>query len=60
MFYGLFDLVAAKAVGKNKFRFKNQLVSLDSKPHCQVTLTPQIRAKAGVEVGDVFEAKVEG
>ena len=30
VFYGLFDIVAAKAVGKNKFRFKNKLVSLDA------------------------------
>ena len=30
VFYGLFDLVASKAVGKKKFRFKNKLVSLDS------------------------------
>lgn len=30
VFYGLFAIVAAKAVGKNKFRFKNKLVSLDS------------------------------
>ncbi len=30
VFYGLFDIVAAKAMGKKKFRFKNKLVSLDS------------------------------
>jgi Domain of unknown function (DUF4372)/Transposase DDE domain len=30
VFYGLFEIVAAKAVGKRKFRFKNKLVSLDS------------------------------
>ena len=30
------------------------------KSHYQVTLPPQIRAKAGVVVGDLFEAKVEG
>ena len=30
------------------------------KSHYQVTLSPQIRAKAGVVVGDLFEAKVEG
>lgn len=30
VFYGLFDIVAAKAVGKKKFRFKNKLVSIDS------------------------------
>ena len=30
------------------------------KSHYQVTLPPQIRAKARVEVGDLFEAKVEG
>ena len=30
VFYGLFEVVAAKAVGKKKFRFKNKLVSLDS------------------------------
>jgi hypothetical protein len=30
LFYGLFETVAAKAVGKKKFRFKNKLVSLDS------------------------------
>jgi hypothetical protein len=30
VFYGLFALVAAKAVGKKRFRFKNKLVSLDS------------------------------
>jgi hypothetical protein len=30
VFYGLFDIVAATAVGKHKFRFKNTLVSLDS------------------------------
>ena len=30
VFYGLFDIVAAKAVGKKKFRIKNKLVSLDS------------------------------
>ena len=30
VFYGLFEIVAAKGVGKKKFRFKNKLVSLDS------------------------------
>jgi hypothetical protein len=30
VFYGLFEVVAAKVVGKKKFRFKNKLVSLDS------------------------------
>jgi bifunctional DNA-binding transcriptional regulator/antitoxin component of YhaV-PrlF toxin-antitoxin module len=30
------------------------------KSHYQVTLPPQIRTKARVEVGDLFEAKVEG
>lgn len=30
VFHGLFELVAAKVVGKKKFRFKNKLVSLDS------------------------------
>jgi hypothetical protein len=30
VFYGLFEVVAAKAVGKKKFRFKNKLVSVDS------------------------------
>jgi hypothetical protein len=30
VFYGLFDIVATKAVGKKKFRFKNKLVNLDS------------------------------
>ena len=30
VFYELFEIVAAKAVGKKKFRFKNKLVSLDS------------------------------
>ena len=30
------------------------------KSHYQVTLPPQIRAKAGVAVGDVLEAKVQG
>lgn len=30
VFHGLFGIVAAKAVGKHKFRFKNKLVSLDS------------------------------
>lgn len=30
------------------------------KSHYQVTLPPQIRAKAGVVVGDLFEAKVQG
>ena len=30
VFYQLFETVAAKAVGKHKFRFKNKLVSLDS------------------------------
>jgi hypothetical protein len=30
VFYGLFDIVAAKAAGKKKFRFKNKLVSIDS------------------------------
>lgn len=30
VFYGLFEIVAAKMVGKKKFRFKNKLVSLDS------------------------------
>ncbi len=30
------------------------------KSHYQVTLPPQISAKARVEVGDFFEAKVEG
>ena len=30
VFYELFELVAAKAIGKKKFRFKNKLVSLDS------------------------------
>ncbi|MEW6025508.1 MAG: IS4 family transposase, partial [Pseudomonadota bacterium] len=30
VFYGLFGIVTAKAVGKKKFRIKNKLVSLDS------------------------------
>lgn len=30
VFYGLFGIVASKAVGKKKFRFKNKLVSLDA------------------------------
>ena len=30
VFYRLFELVAAQAVGQKKFRFKNKLVSLDS------------------------------
>jgi bifunctional DNA-binding transcriptional regulator/antitoxin component of YhaV-PrlF toxin-antitoxin module len=30
------------------------------KSHYQVTLPPKIRAKAGVSVGDVYEAKVQG
>lgn len=30
------------------------------KPHYQVTLPAQIRAKARVTVGDLFEAKVQG
>lgn len=30
VFYGLFEIVAAKAIGKRKFRFKNKLVSIDS------------------------------
>ena len=30
VFYELFEMVAAKVVGKKKFRFKNKLVSLDS------------------------------
>jgi hypothetical protein len=30
VFYALFDKVAAKVVGKRKFRFKNKLVSIDS------------------------------
>ena len=30
------------------------------KSHYQVTLTHQIRAKAGVAVGDLIEVKVEG
>jgi Transposase DDE domain/Domain of unknown function (DUF4372) len=30
VFHGLFEIVAAKAVGKKKFRFKNKLVSLDA------------------------------
>lgn len=30
VFYGLYGTVAAKAIGKKKFRFKNKLVSLDS------------------------------
>lgn len=30
VFHGLFEIVAAKAVGKKKFRFKNKLVSIDS------------------------------
>lgn len=30
------------------------------KSHYQVTLPPRIRAKAGVAVGDLLEAKVEG
>jgi hypothetical protein len=30
VFYNLYGIVAAKAVDKNKFRFKNKLVSLDS------------------------------
>ena len=30
VFYGLFEIVASKAVGKKRFRFKNKLVSLDS------------------------------
>lgn len=28
--------------------------------HCQVTLPPQLLAKAGVAVGDLLDAKVEG
>ena len=30
VFYGLYEVVAARVVGKKKFRFKNKLVSLDS------------------------------
>lgn len=30
------------------------------KSHYQVTLPPKIRAEAGVVVGDLFDAKVEG
>jgi bifunctional DNA-binding transcriptional regulator/antitoxin component of YhaV-PrlF toxin-antitoxin module len=30
------------------------------KSHYQLTLPPQVRVKAGVAVGDVFEAKVQG
>ena len=30
VFYALFETVAARAVGKKKFRFKNKLVSIDS------------------------------
>ena len=30
VFHGLFAVVAAKAIGKEKFRFKNKLVNLDS------------------------------
>ena len=30
VFYNLYDTVAAKALGKKKFRFKNKLVSIDS------------------------------
>lgn len=30
------------------------------KSRYQVTLPPQVRSKAGVAVGDLFEAKVEG
>jgi len=30
VFYGLYETVAAKVVGKRKFRFKNKLVSLDA------------------------------
>ena len=30
VFHGLFETVAAKALGKKKFRFKNKLVSIDS------------------------------
>lgn len=30
VFYGLYEIVAAKVVGKKKFRFKNKRVSLDS------------------------------
>ncbi len=30
------------------------------KSHYQLTIPPQIRAKAGVAVGDLFEAKVQG
>ncbi len=30
VFYGLFDIVSGKVVGKKKFRFKNKLVSIDS------------------------------
>ena len=30
VFHGLYDKVAAKVVGKRKFRFKNKLVSIDS------------------------------
>jgi hypothetical protein len=30
VFYGLFEKIAAKVVGKRKFRFKNKLVSIDS------------------------------
>ena len=30
VFYGLYETVAARALGKHKFRFKNKLVSIDS------------------------------
>ena len=30
VFYGLYEKVAARALGKHKFRFKNKLVSIDS------------------------------
>jgi hypothetical protein len=30
VFYGLYEKIAAKVVGKRKFRFKNKLVSIDS------------------------------
>ena len=30
VFYGLYETVAARSLGKHKFRFKNKLVSIDS------------------------------
>ena len=43
VFYGLFETVAARALGKHKYRFKNKLVSTDSTVPLNVERVSAIR-----------------